>query len=116
MAKNKNIEFGAAMDRVAKKTVTEKAIDRLAGMDAQQDPEPAAPRKKKADKPLQKDCRINLRVTADLQADIEAMAHFNQMTMTAYITGLVKKDLEENASILSTFRKMQEVRAELVGR
>lgn len=116
MAKSKSIEFGAAMDRVAKKTVTEEAIDRLAGAPAQQDPKPAPTRKKKkAEKKALKECRINLRVTSDLLADIEAMAHFNQMTVTAYLTELVKKDLEENASFLSTFRKMQEVRATLAG-
>ena len=104
MAKSKNIEFGAALDRVKKpRTITDKAINRLIG----KDPEPET---KKTEKAGAKDCRINLRVTTELQSDIEAMAHFNQRTVTAYITGLVKKDIEENESILSTFRKMQEVR------
>ena len=130
MARSKGKDFGAAMAaRVARpkeqKTVTEQAIDRLSGSAPKLQEAPkdaagaAAPAEDRRKEPAggkdRKTGRINLRVSEELLSDIEAMAHFNQETVTGYLVRLAEKDLSENASMLSAFRKMQALRDDLNG-
>lgn len=129
MARSKGKDFGAAMAaRVARtkeqKTVTEQAIDRLSGgaQELREVPQEPAGTPAEEDRKAaagggkgRKTGRINLRVPEDLLSDIEAMAHFNQETITGYLVRLAEKDLSENASMLSAFRKMQELRDDLNG-
>lgn len=134
MARNK--DFGAAMalatDKRSGKTVTERAIDRLSGKQAEPrqeaaapDPEgpaaaeaaaaPASAEKRTRNKPTKKGGRIAFRISEDLQRDFETLAHASEKTTTAYLTDLIEKEVRENAAVISGFRRIQDAREAMAG-